>query len=239
MLLVATLTFFFAAVVQRLTGMGFALVATPILVLAFGPTDGVLLVILGGFVISSLMLLGALKLVRWRPTALLLAGGAVAMPVGAWVAGVLSEPALLTLVGVAAVFSLVVPLVRLQRLSLAGTGGALAAGAFSGFLSTTSGLSGPPLVAYGTAARWEHRSFVASIQVIFVVFAAVTIALRGFPTVAPSSYLLFAVALVAGLVAGIGLARVVPVKWARVGMFVCAWAGALLVLGRGVLALFS
>ncbi|MDA3146272.1 sulfite exporter TauE/SafE family protein [Leucobacter sp. UCMA 4100] len=242
MLVLATLTFFIAAVVQRLTGMGFALVATPILVLLLGPHDGVLLVIMGGFVISSLMLIGGLRLISWKPTLLLLLGGTLAMPFGAWVAAALTDAALLTLVGAAAICALLVPMLPLKPHPNTGARGAipaLGAGAVSGFLSVTSGLSGPPLVAYGTSSRWEHRSFVASIQVVFVAFAAVTLALRGLPSVQPTSYALFAVALVVGLIVGIGLDTIVPVRVARIGMFVCAWAGAVSVLARGIIALLA
>jgi len=57
-----------AAVVQRITGLGFALVATAPLVILYGPLDGVRLVVLLGLVASGSMLLAVLPDVDWRRT---------------------------------------------------------------------------------------------------------------------------------------------------------------------------
>ena len=112
MLTLAIVTLFVAAIIQRLTGMGFGLVATPVFVLQFGPTNGVLIMVLYGLFISLLMVVSGFKRIAWKPTVLLIAGGIVTAPLGAWVAMKVSEPVLLVLVGCAALIALVSPFVR-------------------------------------------------------------------------------------------------------------------------------
>lgn len=55
-----------ASVVQHITGLGFALVAAPAMVLVYGAVDGVKAVVVLGLVVSSAMLLAMLREVHWR-----------------------------------------------------------------------------------------------------------------------------------------------------------------------------
>jgi uncharacterized membrane protein YfcA len=228
-----------AALVQRITGLGFALVATAPLVVLYGPLEGVRLVVLLGLVASGGMLLAVLGEVDWRRTGYIVAAGALCSPLAAWVSVVAPGPVLLLIVGGAALLSLLVgrisPLVRF----LTGVPGAVVAGGAAGFLHVTSGLSGPPLVAYSSGDRWEHRSFVASAQVVFLALHLLTLAWRGVPATPRRDVVVLAILVAAGTVAGSLLSRRIPLRWARGAMFAIAWVGAVTVLVRGADALMS
>lgn len=58
--------FVVSGIIQRITGMGFGLVSAPILVLMFGPIDGVLLTVVASLVISSTMVVQQWKLIEFR-----------------------------------------------------------------------------------------------------------------------------------------------------------------------------
>lgn len=239
LLLISCAVVFLAGLVQRLTGLGFALFSTPLLVLLFGPDEGVRLVIVLGLIVCGIMGATMLRGVDWARTWGLIWPALVTAPIAAWVAHVSPEPVLLIIVGCAAVLGLLSA--KLRRLSrfLVGRPGTMVAGGFAGFLNVTSGLSGPPLVAYAESIRWNPARFVASLQVLFVVYNIVTLAWRGPPAIEGSSMLLLALAAVVGLLAGVALTRVVPARWARVGMFGIAWAGSAAVLFRGAAGLFG
>lgn len=235
MLLIACATILVAAVVQRLTGIGFALVATPVMVLLYGPTDGVLAVVVLGLFASLILLLTMLRDVDWRRTLWLTAAGVAASPLAAWLVSLAPSEVLLLVVGAAGLLALLGSHLGPVAAALTGRRGAIIAGAASGMLHTASGLSGPPLIAYAAGTRWPHRSFAASLQVVFIGFHLSTLLWRGLPEfeLGDLSWLL-AVTLV-GSIAGTVTARWVSVRWARIGMLVVAWAGTVAVLVRGVI----
>jgi len=85
--------------------------------------------------------------------------------------------------------------------------------------------------------RWEQRSFAASVQIIFVTFSVVSVALRGLPATPAPDIGLLVLATVVGIIVGTLLTRFVPSRIARLAMLSIAWAGATVVLARGILAL--
>lgn len=238
--LIAVLVVLLAALVQRITGLGFALVATPPLVLLLGPGEGVQVVVLVGIAACGAMGLTMWRFVDWRRALWLIWPAIVVAPLAAWVVSISPGAVLLLIVGVAAVLGLLTGRIRRASVLLVGRPGIVAAGSLAGFLNVTSGLSGPPLVAYADSIKWDLRSFVATLQVIFVAYNVITVAWRGLPSTISWSWLtaLFLVA-VGGIGLGTLLARRVPASWARWTMFAVAWAGAIIVLVRGLLGVIG
>ncbi|WP_338698089.1 sulfite exporter TauE/SafE family protein [Streptomyces sp. Q6] len=117
-----------AGCAQWLTGMGFALIAAPALVLLLGPTDGVLLANCGAGLASCAGLVGSWQRVRLRAMLPFVAASVCTVPVGTWAAARLPEPVLMIVLG--ALVCLAVALVArgLRLPALGGTGGAVAAG---------------------------------------------------------------------------------------------------------------
>lgn len=236
-LLLALLGTFLAGGIQRVTGMGFALCATPLLVAVYGAAEGVRLVVFLGIVVSVGLLASLWRQVQWRTALKLIWPGLAISPVGAAAVFLLPEGPLLLLVGGAAMASLIAGHSAWLSAAMAGRGASIKAGAASGFLNLTSGLSGPPLIGYAEATRMPRIAFVASVQVVFVAFDAVTIAWRGFPTLplADTAWLLVAVA------GGLGVtslaARFIPPRLARLLMFTVAWSGTVVVVLKGLFAL--
>ncbi|WP_449278214.1 TSUP family transporter [Leucobacter sp. GX24907] len=233
-LVIACVVVLIASVVQHITGLGFALVAAPALVLVYGAVDGVKAVVVLGLVVSIAMLLSMFRDVHWSRAWRLVLGGAVAAPLAAWVTFLLPPPALLMCVGAAALLSLVGGRIMPVGRGPSGTPGALVTGAASGFLHVTSGLSGPPLVVYGVRNRWEQRSFVATLQVVFIAFHLFTLGLRGVPELPGSELLVLVVVALVGLGVGILIRPAIRDRWAHRGMLLVAWVGAIAVLVRGI-----
>ncbi|NUR86464.1 MAG: sulfite exporter TauE/SafE family protein, partial [Nonomuraea sp.] len=97
------------ASVQRLAGIGFALVAVPALVLLLGPSEGVVLSNCAAGAISAVGLLDGWRQVRLPAMVPLVVAAACTVPAGAWVAAQLPERVLL--VGMGALVSVAVLLV--------------------------------------------------------------------------------------------------------------------------------
>jgi uncharacterized membrane protein YfcA len=238
-LALAALTAFVAAVIQRITGLGFVLVLIGPFVLIYGGLEGVTV----GVLLALVAALAAIPLVwrdiDWARSWWLIWPGLIAAPLGALVVRLLPDAALLMLVAALAFFALLAPRLRMLSEALTGRSGAVAAGAAAGFMHVASGLSGPPLAAHAVGDGWPQRSFAASVQVIFAVFSLVSVALRGLPVQPMLDMGMLVGATVAGIVAGTLLARWVPPAAARTAMIAIAWVGAAVVLVRGILALWA
>ncbi len=235
----ACLAALIAAVIQRITGLGFVLVLIGPIVLLYGPVEGVTIGVLLALVASLSALPFVWRQIEWRRAWRLIWPGLIAAPFGAVLVRALPDPALLLLVAAMAYFALIAGWIPALSGMLTGRSGALVAGAAGGFMHVTSGLSGPPLAAYAVGDRWPQPRFVASVQLIFAAFSVVSVALRGLPVSPPGDIGLAALATVAGIALGTWLTRFVPTRIARIGMLTVAWAGATVVLGRGILALFT
>ena len=235
----ALVSAFIAAVIQRITGLGFVLVLLGPLVLLYGAREGVTVAVLLALAASVSAVPFVWREVEWRRSAWLILPGLAAAPLGAVVVSVLPEPALLLLIGVLACFALTAGRVPGLSRALVARRGAVTAGAVAGFMHVTSGLSGPPLAAHAVGDRWPQRSFAASVQIVFVAFSAVSVALRGLPSIGAVDTVALLAVTVTGIAIGTLAARRVPAALARRGMLAIAWAGALVVIGRGIAALVT
>ncbi|MFF9640855.1 sulfite exporter TauE/SafE family protein [Kitasatospora aureofaciens] len=88
------------ATVQWLAGLGFALVAAPVLVLLLGPNSGVTLANFAALAISAVGLAGSWRQVRPGAMLPLMAASVCAVPAGARVAATVPTPELLVGIGV-------------------------------------------------------------------------------------------------------------------------------------------
>ncbi len=97
--LFGTLIVFAAASVTGLTGFGFALLATPLLVLFYPPKAAVVLSIVLNWISVILMMPGVRKEAQIGPVLVLVVGSLVGIPLGAYLLAVIKESFLLALIG--------------------------------------------------------------------------------------------------------------------------------------------
>lgn len=161
----------FAAVVQGASGFGFSLVAVPLLAVAAGPKDAVVLASVLA-VASTAGLAVRFRDQVDRPLAgRLLAGACAGLPFGAVVLQLVPADALLLAIGVVVlVFTVVLarrgaPTVDDRPVR---TSGDLAAGLLCGLLTTSVGTNGPPVVLRLQAHGLAAGQFRATASAVFV-----------------------------------------------------------------------
>jgi len=238
LILIAAVTIV-AAVVQRVTGLAFVLVLIGPIVIVYGPVQGVTVAVLLAVIASLFAVPGAWREVDWPRTLWLLGAGLVAAPLGALTAAVLPQTGLLFLIGAMGVLALTVQRLGGIARHVRGRPGAIGAGALAGFMHASSGLSGPALASYALGDDWPQRRFAASAQIVFLGYGLVSVALRGLPTIPAPELAVLAACTAAGMILGAFAARRVPLALARRIVLLCAWAGALVVLGRATASLFG
>ena len=160
-----------AACVQATTGLGFAMVLTPVLFALLTPTAAIVIVTALGLELNLLVLLGERRRPRvvWRELVPILAAAAPGIVCGVLLLRALPKPALQVSVGVL----LIAAALRRRPRTVASEGstpGRLAVGFTSGVLTTSTGLSGPPI------ALWLSRLGLAPGEVrdsLSAVFLAI------------------------------------------------------------------
>ncbi|MEU0096457.1 sulfite exporter TauE/SafE family protein [Kribbella sp. NPDC006257] len=225
------------ASVQWLTGMGFALVAVPALILLLGPGDGVALANCASGAICLIGLMGGWANVRLRAMIPLVCAAACTVPLGSWVTNRLPEPVLLVGSGALVTAAAVLVLSGLRVQALDGLGGALTAGAAGGFMNAAAGLGGPPISLYAVNAGWTIREFVPNALFYGVVVNIFSVLSNGLPHLGSGSWIAATTGLSAGALIGRALAGRLPDRFARLLVLLLALAGGLSALTKGLLGL--
>ncbi|MFI7709039.1 TSUP family transporter [Nonomuraea sp. NPDC049480] len=222
---------FAGALTQRITGLGFALVAAPLLVIIAGPYQGVLLANLLSVVVAGAVLAQTFRNVDRRRALVLAVSGVTGVVPGALAARLLPPGPLTVAVGTLVLAGLLAALAG-RRLPAPPTA---AAGFASGFMNASAGVGGPALVVYATATGWSQAAFVASAQLSFLVQSALSLGLKGFPELPGWQLAAVVSTLAAGLAGGRLLAPRISATHARRAGMALGFAGALITVVKGML----
>jgi len=220
--------------VQWLTGMGFALVAVPALVLLLGPAQGVVLANCAAGAISVVGLAGGWRRVRLGAMVPLCVAAACTVPAGTWLTRQLPEPALLLVMGGLVTVAVLLVMRGARVPALRGMKGAVAAGAAGGFMNSAAGVGGPPISLYALNAGWTVREFVPNAQFYGVVVNAFSVAANGVPELSEARWGWVAAAMVMGAVIGRALAERIPERRARLLVLSLALAGGVTAVVKGL-----
>lgn len=233
---VAVLAVAAGAAAQRVTGLGFALLAAPFLVLVLGPREGVVLANALGALVSALVLTRTWRLVEWSRVRRLLPGSLVAVPLGGLVVRALPGPVLLLTVGALCTVAVTAAWFGPAWQWLGSRAGSAGSGFLSGLFSVTAGTGGPPLTVYAVSTGWAAAAFSASVQPVLLSNGLFALAVKG----APANLLLLAgcaVAVLVGVVTGSRLGRSLSPALTLQLVLGLALVGSLGAVVRGILAL--
>lgn len=214
-----------AAAAQALSGIGFALVAGPLLILALGQADGVRLTVALSLLLNATILAGTYRRARWGDAARLFVPAALLVWPAVLVTGHLRANWVLTFAGVAVLAGVGLIVSGRRAHWVDRPAGAIAAGAASGVLNVLAGVSGPPVALFVAHRGWSPRISTATLQAYSLPLNIVTLAVLGPPSGHPAQFLVAALALLAGAGAvwpfagriGPGTVRALALSMATVG----------------------
>lgn len=236
LLILAVLT---GSAMQRLTGLGFALVAAPFIVLITGPVTGIIIVNICGAVTAGTVLSRVFRFVEWRKYAVLVPAAFVGIIPGALIVQNVPGPWLEVIVGGIVLASLTASLTLRAPHEHPGTRPLILAGTVSGLMNTTAGVGGPALSVYAIAARWEQIPFAATMQPYFLTIGIASVAAKltarpaSMPQMSPWLWAALLAAIILGLLLGETLTKRMSPASARRLMVILAYAGSLAAAGRG------
>ncbi len=233
-LVVAT---FAGAAMIRLTGLGFALVASPFFAIVLGPLQGVLLINSLTPFTNIIVLTRTRADVDLRHAIKLAIPAVCAIPVGALTLRVVPAPLLFIILGVLVIVAMAVVMYAKEIRLFGGRLGALEAGATSGLMNSVAGLGGPALTLYAMATKWPMRQFVPTVQVYYLIINVVFILINGLPALNVAKILLLGGAIVLGILVGDIVTKRVSDEQARKVMLSLALLGAITVIAKGIMTL--
>ena len=164
-----------AGTVKVTLGVGFALIATPLLLLVMDPASVV------GFIAPLILLQDAIILrqtwrkVPWRSAAILAVSAAVVAPFASQLQTELDADVLRVVISLTIIGAGVVLLSGVQFTFRRETRALVVAGAISGALFPLAGVSGPPVGLFLVNQRWEMAEMRAVLAAFLVVLETVTI----------------------------------------------------------------
>ena len=207
-----------AGALQAATGFGFSLIASPVLVGAYGGAVGISALTLVSIAVNVLTLTteGRRPAGDWPRAALLIASFVPGAVAGAFVLKVADQVVIEVLIAVGvlgAIAARVLPASRELRLS------AVPAGVLSGVFGTSTGVSGPPVILHllqTGASPLRMRDTLAAIFLATALLGLAVLAVVGVLEL-PGALPVLAVAAAAGHLLGRGVfARMGPVAYERV-----------------------
>lgn len=225
---------FAGAAFQRLSGIGFSLIAAPALVLLSGPRGGVTLTNLLAIVVALIVFATSARQVNRARALVLIPAGLIGVLPGTALFRLLPPGPLqvavgaITALGLAA--ALLAPRLRAEPRPLT-TG---CAGLASGFSAAAAGAGGPALTVYAVATNWPQPEFAATAQLSYATQGAAALAFKGFPPVPGAWLAAAAAALLCGLLAGHFAARRIDGARARRAAVAVAGIAALVTVVKGL-----
>lgn len=171
--LVASMIIFLSALLQALTGFGFALIAIPFLTIFFDPHWAIPLV----SCISFFTLSWSVRTV-WKDTdkpllKRLLVSSFVGLPIGGWIIGLFDHRSFTVVVSLVILFSTFLLFIGpfIQKVMEKWTKHDWIFGAFSGLLTSSVGLPGPPIMLVLSAKIHQRDQFRATgISFLFFIY---------------------------------------------------------------------
>jgi uncharacterized membrane protein YfcA len=196
-----------AGLAQGLSGFGFSLVSIPLLALVVPVKAAIVGGAVLGLVQSGLVVARDHRHVEWRSAAVLVAAALVGMPIGLLVITRVPEEPLQVVIAVT-VLVFTGLLWRRVRLPTGSLPAEVGVGVTSGMLSTSTGMSGPPLVIALQARGVAPSAFRATLAVVFVSGSALSFLLFWWRGLVTTDAVRVAAAGLPGLLVGILIGEV-------------------------------
>jgi hypothetical protein len=197
---------FLAALLQALSGFGFALIVMPLVTLVIGLQMAAPLVALAGLTTYSINIVRFRQAVTPSELLPLAVASAVGIPVGLWALSHVDEAIIRPVLGAVLVVYALYALLRPVGPRLHSRRWGVLAGFLAGCLGGAYNTPGPPVVVYGSLRQWPKNEFRAILQMLFFVNGVIIViahaVARHYTAGVWTLYLLAVPALVVGLFAG-------------------------------------
>jgi uncharacterized membrane protein YfcA len=164
-----------AALVQSLTGFGFALVAVSLLPMLMDLQAAVPLIVMTSLLANLLLCWYYRKSLDWVAILRLLIAALITIPVGILGLQYVPEHLALRLLGLCVLLYVIYDGLKFSLPELTSPRWAYAFGAISGVLTGAFNTGGPPVVIYANCNRWSPEQFKSNMPGVFAVSSVIAV----------------------------------------------------------------
>lgn len=222
------------ALVQGLSGLGFALVSAPVVSQLVPGTGGIGLVNTLSIVQNIWLTARIDAAIAWREIRRMVPGLILGVLIG-WTLLRFGDPRWYQLIVAASATGSIIWLLLADRFR--GRVAGLASAVWGAAVNTVAGVGGPPLAAYLVTRGLGTASYIRTLQVLFAALSLVSLPMLGVTIPSFAAFVVWLLALIGGSVCGEALHRVLPEGTAQRIARVTIVLVCLVALGRSVLVL--
>lgn len=202
---------FLAALLQSLSGFGFAIIVMPLVTLLLGLHTAAPTVALIALTVYAINVVRYRQGIDRREVVRLAAAAALGVPLGIWALANVDEAMVKRILGAILIAYSAYSLRRPATQRVAPGWWVYPAGFCAGCLGGAYNTPGPPVILYGSLRRWPREEFRAMLQALFLISALMVVGghvVAGHVTGTVLRYYVYALpALAAGILAGARLDR--------------------------------
>src|SRR5690625_4692361 len=170
---------FIATALQRITGLGFAMLTAPFAVVALNTHQGIMLITVLALVASVFMLPSMWRDIHWSRVGWIGIPAALSIVPAAWLGAHIDGALIYLLVGVLVIIGLSAALLMQGTTEpITHRPAQILTGIGSGVGGVLAGIGGPAMTIFGVLSRWPVASFAASLQPMWIMISSTTLAGR-------------------------------------------------------------
>jgi hypothetical protein len=205
----ALCTVLFAAFIRGLAGFGFALILAPILLLILSPVAVVVINLLLSMLSNILVLIRSFARIDIKRVLPMALSSLLGIPVGVWIISVIAPSVLRVLIGVVIICFAVLLAFGFRKAFAGERLSSGVAGFFSGILSTSTSLGGPPVVLFMHSQEWPKEIIHPSLAGYFMLLGICSLGALSFAGHVNVETIITAASLAPALLTGTGLGIIV------------------------------
>jgi uncharacterized protein len=173
-------TAFVAGLMRGFSGFGAALTIAPVLALAVGPRAAIPAILIVMLTTSLQLLPKALTSVKWSTVTPLSIGGAIGIPIGAWLLIIVDQETIRRSISITVVFFAVLMLIGWRYKGSIGPAVSAFAGGLGGLISGAAAAGGPAVIMFLLAGPESAARNRAAIILYFIFTQAVALVVYAF-----------------------------------------------------------
>lgn len=161
---------FIATALQRITGLGFAMLSAPFAVVVLGTHQGIMLITALAIIASLFMLPSMWRDIHWSRVWWIGIPAMLSVIPAAWLGAMIDGSIIYLLVGVLVIIGLgAALLMRGATKPVTSRGAQVVTGFGAGAGSVLAGIGGPAMTIFGVLSRWPVASFASSLQPMWIM----------------------------------------------------------------------
>lgn len=172
-IIIFTVISFLGILFPSFAGFGSALFAIPLLTIFFTPQKAVPTFSLLSLSMNIFLVLEARKHIEWKRISKLLMGGLIGIPIGAYFLAHFSPAVIRIIISSVTFIFAILFLMKINIPLREDTPTQITTGFLSGIIGGSIGESGPPVVIFGLARKWEKNVFRTTLLTYFL-FLSIT-----------------------------------------------------------------